>query len=98
MGEIIDDGKVLEGEEFWIRLTVVTPYSRNYVVLEDFLPAGFESINESLKNTSTLGIEEPDSDSEDSLDNYWRSYYFDRKEYRDGPYSYLCRLFAWWFV
>jgi uncharacterized protein YfaS (alpha-2-macroglobulin family) len=40
------------GEIYKITLSVVTPYERNYVVLDDPLPAGFEAVNTSFATES----------------------------------------------
>ena len=57
--ERVDDGRpvteVEEGELVRVRLKVTAPADREYVVLEDALPAGLEAVDLALKTSSTLG-------------------------------------------
>ena len=46
------DRTVREGDEVWVRLTLLATEARKYVAIEDMLPAGFEAVNESLKTTA----------------------------------------------
>jgi alpha-2-macroglobulin len=93
-GNKITDGKFKEGEEYVIKITVVTSKNRNFVVVEDQLPAGFESLNESLANQTSLSAKIAAVKTyEESGNNYgyhysdqydyYNSYAFSHKEYRD---------------
>ncbi|OGC50420.1 hypothetical protein A2716_04405 [candidate division WWE3 bacterium RIFCSPHIGHO2_01_FULL_40_23] len=81
-GKILTGGKIKEGEEYWVRLIVASPANRHHVVLEDPLPAGTESINESLKNTVALSPEKPKVKARGEVNPY-SNYYFYHKEFRD---------------
>lgn len=81
--ELVDDnGKTLsatsipQNSEVWERLIIVAPEERHFVIIEDMLPAGFESVNESLKNVSMIGKNAPKT-----KDGNNESWYFSRKEY-----------------
>lgn len=52
----LDDSAVKEivaGERYHVTLTVNTPVDRHFVVVEDFVPAGFEIVNTSLATESS---------------------------------------------
>ena len=51
-GEQLDDGSIAAGSVVKITLTLATSMERNYVVVDDPLPAGFEVINTQLKTVS----------------------------------------------
>lgn len=55
-GKLITDNIFRVGESYVVRLTIATPNSRRNLLLEDFLPGGFESVNETLKNESSLTV------------------------------------------
>lgn len=80
-GKVISDESMQEGGDAWVRLTLVVPEERNYVVIEDKLPAGLEAVNESLKNTNSLSLRPPKVKEGNSV------LYFDHKEYRDDRVS-----------
>jgi uncharacterized protein YfaS (alpha-2-macroglobulin family) len=97
MREFIDNkGKILpafnikEGTDAWVRLTVVTPATRQYVTVEDILPAGLESVNESLKNVVSLN-KEPISKSSTGYDDFGGWSYFGHKEYHDDRTTLFAR-------
>lgn len=77
-GEIIKEEKIKANEDLLVRLTLIVPESRYYVVVEDFLPAGLEPINESLKNVSIYNTKGAFNRSD--LDKF---NYFSQKEFRD---------------
>lgn len=77
-GNILPADTIAENTEVWIRLIIVTPEERHFVVIEDTLPAGLESVNESLKNVSVLNSERPDVKAKGN-----RMLYFKHKEYHD---------------
>ncbi len=55
-GNLITDNIFRVGESYVVRLTIASPNSRRNLLLEDFLPGGFESVNETLKNESSLTV------------------------------------------
>lgn len=73
---------ILEGADGFIRLTVVSPAYRNHVIVEDFLPAGLEGVNNSLKNVVSVGSQPPKIYNPNSYPSYTPSY-FNHLEYRD---------------
>jgi len=77
-GNILSADTIAENTEVWVRLIIVTPEERHFVVIEDTLPAGLESVNESLKNVSVLNSERPDVKAKEN-----RLLYFEHKEYHD---------------
>jgi len=77
-GNILPADTIAENTEVWVRLIIVTPEERHFVVIEDTLPAGLESVNESLKNVSVLNSERPDVKTKGN-----RMLYFEHKEYHD---------------
>jgi uncharacterized protein YfaS (alpha-2-macroglobulin family) len=56
-------------------LTLVLPHDSHYVMVEDFIPAGMEILNRSLK-TSQQGMEETDASAQVQFD--------DRNPFADG--------------
>ncbi|MGE5041334.1 MAG: Ig-like domain-containing protein [Candidatus Levyibacteriota bacterium] len=76
-GNILPSDTIAENTEVWERLIIVAPEERHFVMIEDPLPAGLESVNESLKNVSSLTKAPPKKDKKDSL------LYFTHKEYHD---------------
>jgi hypothetical protein len=50
--------QIEQGQTFLARLTVVVPNSLHYVVVEDFLPAGLEAIDQSLQTSQQVGAPE----------------------------------------
>lgn len=77
-GKRIESAFLSENSEVWERLIIVVPEERQYVVIEDPLPAGLESVNESLKNVRMLGAKAPTLSDSDN-----QQLYFTRKEYHD---------------
>jgi len=68
------------------RLTLVLPNDSHYVMVEDFIPAGMEILNRSLK-TSELGIDstqvEVQIDDSDPFANGWGWWLFNEPQIRD---------------
>jgi uncharacterized protein YfaS (alpha-2-macroglobulin family) len=68
------------------RLTLVLPHDSHYVMVEDFIPAGMEVLNRSLK-TSQQGIESPQVevqfDDSDPFANGWGWWLFNEPQIRD---------------
>lgn len=77
-GNILPTDAVDENTEMWVRLIIVAPEERHFVIIEDTLPAGLESINESLKNVSVLNSERPGVKEKGN-----QLLYFQHKEYHD---------------
>ncbi len=77
-GKILPGSSIDENTEVWVRLIVVAPEERHFVIIEDVLPAGLESVNESLKNVSVLNKERPTLKEKGN-----QLLYFNHKEYRD---------------
>lgn len=77
-GKLFPLDTISENTEVWIRLIIVAPEERHFVVIEDILPAGLESVNESLKNVSILNKEKPSLKEEGN-----QLFYFSHKEYHD---------------
>jgi len=79
-GNKIINNRFKVGESYIVRLTVATPNIRRNVVLEDFLPGGFESVNETLKNESAQTVETARTPSEGG-----RTYYYiDSQQMKDS--------------
>lgn len=78
-GKKIASSSIAENSEVWERLIIVVPEERQYVVIEDPLPAGLESVNESLKKCSHAR----GTDAEIIGSRQSTASYFTRKEYRD---------------
>lgn len=75
------------GESYIVRLTVATPNIRRNVILEDFLPAGFESINDTLENESAQSVRVAsevgkNEDDNSALNNRW--YLIDSQQMKDS--------------
>lgn len=77
-GNILPKDTIEENTEAWVRLIVITPEERRFVVVEDALPAGLESVNESLKNVSVLNSQRPEVKTKGN-----KILYFNHKEYHD---------------
>lgn len=77
-GNILSTDTINENTEVWVRLIIVAPEERHFVVIEDTLPAGLESVNESLKNVSVLNKERPNVKEKGN-----QLLYFEHKEYHD---------------
>lgn len=77
-GKILPSDTISENTEAWVRLIIVAPEERHFVVIEDTLPAGLESVNESLKNVSVLNKETPSLKEKGN-----QLLYFNHKEYHD---------------
>jgi hypothetical protein len=74
----------LAGEVYKVTLNLVTPYERNYVVLDDPLPAGFEVINTSF-DTESRELQRQMQQSESGDDEYrrWRGSFNHFETYDD---------------
>ncbi len=76
-GETIDAAQV--GDIVEVRITVVTPEDRHYVMVEDPVPAGLEPINPDLMTSSQIGTR-PELEN---LDNGWGWWWFSDTDFRD---------------
>jgi hypothetical protein len=78
-GQKVNIFRIKEGTELTTKLTIVTPEIRRKVIIEDKLPAGLESVNNSLKNSDMLNA---DFKNNSQIDYF--NYYFMHREYRDS--------------
>ncbi|MCB8945666.1 MAG: Ig-like domain-containing protein [Ardenticatenaceae bacterium] len=74
--------EMVQGETFLARLTIVVPHTLHYVVIEDFLPAGLEAVDQSLQISQQVGAPERYEDDEYG-DKGWGWWYFSHIELRD---------------
>lgn len=77
-GKILPSDTISENTEAWVRIIIVAPEERHFVVIEDTLPAGLESVNGSLKNVSVLNKQTPSLKEKGN-----QLLYFNHKEYHD---------------
>lgn len=77
-GKLLPSDSIEQNTEAWVRLTIVAPEERYFLAVEDILPAGLESVNDSLKNTSVLNAKKPDLKTKGN-----RTLYFDHQEFHD---------------
>lgn len=70
------------GEVIEVRLTIVVPDSRHYVVIEDWLPAGAEAINPQLQTGQQIGTR-PELNRVNPLSRGWGWWWFSNIEFRD---------------
>jgi hypothetical protein len=74
--------RVDQGVTFLARLTIVAPNTLHYVMVEDYLPAGLEAVDSSLKTSEQVGS--PQSyDWNRYLYEGWGWWAFDHVELRD---------------
>ena len=74
--------EIEQGETFLARLTIVVPNTLHYVVIEDFLPAGLEAVDTSLRTSQQESAPER-YDWDDYWGRGWGWWYFDHVELRD---------------
>jgi len=67
------------GDVIQVRLTIMAPHDLYYLVVEDWLPAGFEAVDTSLKTTSAA-YEEPELTGKERR---WWWYYVTSTDLRD---------------
>ncbi len=77
-GKVLPSDTIAQNSEVWVRLIIVAPLDRHFVVIEDMLPAGLESVNESLNNVSVLNKDVPKLKEKGN-----KRLYFEHKEYHD---------------
>ncbi|HNH33210.1 MAG TPA: alpha-2-macroglobulin family protein [bacterium] len=75
-GHVVTDGRYKAGKIYKITLTVSTAQARQYVVLDDPLPAGFEAINTDLATSAS-------SYGSGTENRWWEYGGFTRSEMRD---------------
>ncbi len=80
-GKKVDLSKLKEKDMFWVKLTLVVPSTRNNVLIEDYLPAGLESINMNLRGSKILAGSKPKKLT--TQQNYWWYTDYARTEYKD---------------
>ncbi len=74
--------EMAQGDTFLARLTLVLAKSRHNLIIEDFLPAGLEAVDTSLKTSQQLGA--PERYDRDEIFNQGMGWwYFDHVELRD---------------
>lgn len=73
--------EVAQGEVLRGHLTITVPESRNYVAIEDFIPAGMEIVNLNLA-TEDQSLESPNSEQ-----NYYNNYDYGEGYYGEGGAS-----------
>jgi uncharacterized protein YfaS (alpha-2-macroglobulin family) len=74
--------QVEQGETFLARLTLIAPNTLHYVMVEDYLPAGLEAVDSSLKTSEQVGA--PGSyDWNRYLYDGWGWWVFEHVELRD---------------
>lgn len=74
------------GEIYKITLSVITPQERNFVVVDDPLPAGLEVINTSFDTESKQTLSYMASDEQQEYHDYYDDYYYDDYYYDDYYY------------
>ncbi|MCP4357771.1 MAG: alpha-2-macroglobulin, partial [Chloroflexi bacterium] len=74
--------EMAQGETFLARLTIVVPQTKHYVLIEDFLPAGLEAVDQSLNISQQVGVPER-YDWDEYRTRGWGYWYFDHIELRD---------------
>jgi alpha-2-macroglobulin len=78
--------EIEQGETFLARLTIVVPHDLHYVIVEDFLPAGLEAVDSSLRTSQQIGdpeLYEPVYSWEDYFNQGWNWWFFQHVELRD---------------
>jgi hypothetical protein len=81
-GKPVDLTKLKEKDMFWVKLTLVVPSTRKNVLIEDFFPAGLESINVNLANSRVLaGVKPKELEGSGENGGWW--YGQARTEYKD---------------
>ncbi len=74
--------QITQGETFLARLTIVVPNTLHYVVIEDFLPAGLEAVDQSLQTSQQVGAPERYT-WEEAQEKGWGWWVFNHVELRD---------------
>lgn len=75
--------EIEQGETVLVRLTIVIPTARYYVVVDDFLPAGLEAIDTSLVTSPQESSPPLYESAEEFYRSGWGWWYFDHTELRD---------------
>ncbi|MBK8431330.1 MAG: Ig-like domain-containing protein [Chloroflexi bacterium] len=72
------------GETLLARLTIVVPDDLHYVVIDDYLPAGLEAIDSSLRTTQQIGAPDPYTEEQGAFGSRgWGWWYFNHVQLRD---------------
>jgi hypothetical protein len=69
------------GDFVQVKLTLIAPTDLNYVLVEDYLPAGVEAVDSSLATTSVVG--QPPEFGQAGEDEPWGWWYFTHTDLRD---------------
>jgi uncharacterized protein YfaS (alpha-2-macroglobulin family) len=80
VGDPISEAHV--GDTIQVRLTIVVPEGRHYVVVEDPIPAGTDAVNPDLNTSQQIGTQ-PELNREDPLSQGWGWWWFSDIEFRD---------------
>jgi uncharacterized protein YfaS (alpha-2-macroglobulin family) len=70
------------GDTLQVRLTIIVPETRHYVVIEDPIPAGTDAVNPELNTSQQIGTQ-PEINREDPLSQGWGWWWFSNIEFRD---------------
>src|SRR5690606_24380376 len=70
------------GDTVQVRLTIIVPETRHYVVVEDPIPAGTDAVNPDLNISQQIGTR-PAINREDPLSQGWGWWWFSEIEFRD---------------
>ena len=72
------------GETLLARLTIVVPDDLHYVVIDDYLPAGLEAIDTSLRTTQQIGAPDRYTEEQGAFGSRgWGWWYFNHVQLRD---------------
>lgn len=70
------------GDIVQVRLTIIVPNERHYVVIEDPIPAGADAINPNLETSQQVGTQ-PTISQTDPLSHGWGWWWFSSTEFQD---------------
>lgn len=70
------------GQNVQVRLTIIVPQNRHYVVITDPIPAGTDAVNPNLATSEQIGTR-PTLDRADPLSRGWGWWWFSNTEFRD---------------
>ncbi len=88
-GECVPVTSAQPGDLVEVRLTLTLPRMRNYLVVEDFYPAGMEPVDPTLNTEVQEGVE-PETRPVDTGDRWWWPT-FDHEELRDERAAFYAR-------
>lgn len=79
-GKPVENGKFIRGNRYIVKIELTTPADRNFVILDDQLPAGFEPVN---LDFATEKNEKKISEGETQNEYWWWGSFEHREQYRD---------------